>query len=349
MRQTLCVRLLVTVAIGSVSHVTGDAQTRESSARRSPSTARYVAPRTTDGRPDLQGVWTNNAGTPLERPAIVGDRALLSDAELESVREHAALIEDECGDAVFGDSVFNAALGKVKAPPSPCGTTGNYNHFWLATRWFDHRTSLIVDPLNGRLPPLTPEGRARQEALAAHRKTHPADNPEDRNLFERCIMPGDFPNLLAGYNANFEILQSKDHVAIMREMIHDVRVIPTDGRPHLDKRVGQLLGDSRGRWDGETLVVETTNFSTLSNLRGSSTGLQLVERFTRTAPDTLQYEFTATDPTTWTRPWTARLLLKLTTDHIYEYACHEANYGLRNILAGTRVEEAERAGATQGR
>lgn len=156
-------------------------------------------------------------------------------------------------------------------------------------------------------------------------------------------MPGDFPNLLAGYNANFQILQTASSVAILREMIHDVRVIPTDGRPHLDKRVGQLLGDSRGRWEGDTLVVETTNFSQLSNLRDSSTGLHLVERFTRTAPDTLQYEFTATDPLTWTQPWTARLLLKLTTDNIYEYACHEANYGLRNILVGARVEEAERS------
>jgi hypothetical protein len=187
---------------------------------------------------------------------------------------------------------------------------------------------------------LTAEARARQDAAAARRRDHPADGPEDRNLFERCLMPGDFPNLLAGYNANFQILQNAGYVAIQREMMHDVRIIPTDARPHLHKSVGQLLGDSRGRWEGETLVVDTTNFSRLSNLRGSSSGLHLVERFTRVAPDTLQYEFTATDPTTWTSPWTARLLLKLTKDDIYEYACHEGNYGLRNILAGTRVKEA---------
>lgn len=345
MRQTVCVRLIAAATLVFAIHATLGSQSREAASKRPATTTKYVAPRTPDGRPDLQGVWANNAGTPLERPAIVADKTQLTDAELAAIRKQAALISDECGDAVFGDSVFTAALGKATKVESPCGVTGNYNHFWLAARWFDHRTSLIIDPPNGRLPPLTPEARARQEALAAHRKAHPADNPEDRNLFERCLMPGDFPNLLAGYNANFEILQTADHVAILREMIHDVRAVPTDGRPHLDKRLGQLLGDSRGRWDADTLVVETTNFSTLSNLRGSSTGLHLVERFTRIAPDTLQYEFTATDPTTWTQPWTARLLLKLTTDHIYEYACHEANYGLKNILAGARVEEADRAAA----
>jgi hypothetical protein len=331
---------MLATALACVCESILTAQGREAG-KRTPST--YVAPRTSDGHPDLQGVWTNNAGTPLERPAIVADKTLLTNEELAAVRKQASLITDECGDAVFGDQVFAAALGKVSKFKSSCGDTGNYNHFWLAERWFDHRTSLIVDPPSGRLPALTLEARARQERLAAHRETHPADNPEDRNLFERCIMPGEFPNLLAGYNANFEMLQTANAVAILREMIHDVRVIPTDGRPHLDQRVGQLLGDSRGRWEGETLVVDTTNLSTLSNLRGSSTGLHLVERFTRTAPDTLQYEFTATDPTTWTQPWTARLLLKLTTDRIYEYACHEANYGLRNILAGARVEDDERA------
>src|SRR5262249_17498764 len=156
---------------------------------------------------------------------------------------------------------------------------------WLATRWFDHRTSLITDPLDGKLPPLTPEARARQDATTARRRDHPADGPEDRNLFERCLMPGDFPNLLAGYNANFQIYQSANYVAIQREMIHDVRIIPTDSRPHVEKSVSQLLGDSRGRWEGDTLVVDTTNFSKLSNLRGASTGLHLVERFTRISPD----------------------------------------------------------------
>ena len=344
MRQACWVRLMLAVALVCAGHATSGAQGREAAATKPASARRYVAPRTTDGRPDLQGVWTNNAGTPLERPAIVGDRLLLSDAELEAVRKQAAQITDQCGDAVFGDQVFTAALGKATTFKSTCGDTGNYNHFWLAARWFDHRTSLIISPPSGRLPPLTPDARAQQQAAAAHQRDHPADGPEDRNLFERCLMPGDFPNLLAGYNANFEILQSKDHVAVLREMIHDIRAIPTDGRPHLDTRVRQLLCDSRGRWEGDTLVVDTTNFSTLSNLRGSSTGLHLVERFTRISPDTLQYEFTATDPATWTEPWTARLLLKLTTDHIYEYACHEANYGLRNILAGARAEEAEQSG-----
>jgi len=343
MRHAFWLRVMLAVAVVFLAHAAG-AQGPKPATK-----TRYVVPRTANGQPDLQGVWTNNAGTPLERPAIIADRALLTDEELAAVRKQAAIIADECGDAVFGDSVFNAALGKVTKFKSTCGETGNYNHFWLAARWFDHRTSLIVDPPNGKLPPYTPEAQARRNAAAASGREHPPDGPEDRNLFERCLMPGDFPNLLAGYNANFQIYQSVDLVAIQREMIHDVRMIPLDGRSHVSRRIGQLLGDSRGRWEGDTLVVDTTNFSTLSNLRGSSTGLLLVERFSRVAPDTLEYEFTASDPSTWTKPWTARLLLKLTTDSMHEYACHEGNYGLRNILSGARVKEAEQRSAGSGR
>jgi hypothetical protein len=339
MRNRFFERLMLAAALALISQASSSAQSRNAGAAQSQPPSKYTAPRTVNGHPDLQGVWVNNAGTPLERPAIVANKTLLTDEELAAVQKQAALITDECGDAVFGDSVFTAALSKATKFKSTCGDTGNYNHFWLATRWFDHRTSLIVDPSDGKLPPLTAEARARQDAAAARRKEHPADGPEDRNLFERCLMPGEFPNLLAGYNANFQIYQSADYVGIQREMMHDSRIIPTDGRPHLHTSVGQLLGDSRGQWQGDTLVVDTTNFSKLSNLRGSSTGLHLVERFTRIAPDTLQYEFTATDPTTWTKPWTARLLLKLTEDSIYEYACHEGNYGLRNILSGARVKE----------
>jgi hypothetical protein len=338
MRQAFRVQLLLAAALAVVVQSHNFAQRGDAGGASPRST--YVAPRAIGGHPDLQGVWTNNAGTPLERPAVVANKTLLTDAELAAVRKQASAISDECGDAVFGDSVFTAALGNETKVKSSCGETGNYNQFWLATRWFDHRTSLIVDPPNGKLPPLTPDGRSRQDGAVARRRDHPADGPEDRNLFERCLMPGDFPNLLAGYNANFQILQNAAYVAIQREMMHDIRIIPTDSRPHVNSNVRQLLGDSRGRWEGETLVVDTTNFSTLSNLRGASSGLHLVERFTRIAPDTLQYEFTANDPTTWTGPWTARLLLKLTKDSIYEYACHEGNYGLRNILAGTRVKDA---------
>jgi hypothetical protein len=331
--------LVVVAAVVSALQVTAGAQSRDAGARKTGAPSTYTAPRTANGQADLQGVWANNAGTPLERPAVVAGKALLTDEELASVQKQAALISDECGDAVFGDSVFTAALGTLTKLKSTCGETGNYNHFWLANRWFDHRTSLIVDPPDGKLPPYTAEAKVRQDAAVARRKEHPADGPEDRNLFERCLMPGDTPNLLAGYNANFQIFQSVNTVAIQREMIHDVRMVPLDGRPHLGSSITQLLGDSRGRWEGDTLVVDTTNFSALSNLRGSSSGLHLVERFTRTAPDTLQYEFTATDPTTWTKPWTARLLLKLSKDNMYEYACHEGNHGLRGILAGARATE----------
>ena len=348
MGQTLWVRLMLAAALAFVGHAAIGAQRPDGGAKQ-PAKSGYVVPRTADGQPDLEGVWTNNAGTPLERPAIVGNRALLTDDELAAVRKQAALITDECGDAVFGDSVYGAALGKVTKFKSTCGETGNYNHFWLAARWFDHRTSLIVDPPDGKLPPYTPRAQARREAAAARGREHPPDGPEDRNLFERCLMPGDFPNLLAGYNANFQIYQAAGSVAIQREMIHDVRIIPLDGRPHVGKAIGQLLGDSRGRWEGDTLVVDTTNFSTLSNLRGSSTDLHLVERFTRVSADTLEYLFTATDLSTWTKPWTARLLLKLTKDSMHEYACHEGNYGLRNILSGARVQEAEQRSTSPGR
>jgi hypothetical protein len=329
--------LLVVAAAVSAMGVATIAQNRDAAPKKSAS--KYAAPRTADGQPDLQGVWANNAGTPLERPKVVANKPVLTDEELAAVQKQAAQLSDECGDAVFGDSVFTAALGGITKFKSTCGETGNYNHFWLASRWFDHRTSLIIDPPDGRLPPYTSETRKLQEEVAARRKDHPADGPEDRNLFERCLMPGDMPNLLAGYNANFQIYQTVEHVVIHREMIHDFRVIPFAGRPHLSKNLRQLLGDSRGHWEGDTLVVETTNFSSLSNLRGSSSNLRLVERLTRIAPDTLQYEFTATDPATWTKPWTARLLLKLSKDKMYEYACHEGNFGLRGILAGAREQE----------
>jgi len=331
--------LLVVVAAVSATEVATLAQNRGASTRKAKAGSTYAAPRTVDGQPDLQGVWANNAGTPLERPKVVADKATLTDEELTAVQKQAAKISDECGDAVFGDSVFTAALGGITKFKSTCGETGNYNHFWLATRWFDNRTSLIIDPPDGRLPPYTAEAQKRQEDTAARRKEHPADGPEDRNLFERCLMPGDMPNLLAGYNANFQIYQSADNVVIHREMIHDFRVIPLDGRPHLNPNLRQLLGDARGRWEGDILVVETTNFSSLSNLRGASSNLRLVERVARIAPDTLQYEFTATDPTTLTKSWTARLLLKLSKDKMYEYACHEGNLGLRGILAGAREQE----------
>lgn len=332
------VRLLMVVAgMALVAPVAATGQTRDSAVKTT--TVNYAAPRTPDGRPDLQGVWTNNAATPVERPKVIADKAMLSDAELAAVQKRAAeLFTGEC-DASFADQVFTSALGGATTFKSTCGETGNYNHFWLADRWFDHRTSLVIDPLDGRIPPYTPEAQKRQDQLAARRKERPADDPEDRGLFERCLSHPEMPNLLAGYNSNLQILQVPGYVVIQQELIHEARIIPLDGRPHLSKEIKLLLGDSRGRWDGDTLIVDTTNFSARNNLRGASENLHLVERFTRISDDTVQYEFTATDPTTWTKPWTARLLLKSSRDKLYEYACHEGNIGLFGILSGHRDQE----------
>jgi hypothetical protein len=264
---------------------------------------------------------------------------MLTDAELRAVEKRAATLFNGDGDAGFGDSVFTAALGDKGEFISTDGETGDYNHFWVADRWFDHRTSLVIDPADGRIPAYTPEAQKRVDALAERRKTHPADSAADRNRFERCIGAGDHPNLLAGYNSNVQLIQGDGYVVILSELIHDARIVPLDGRPHVGKDVRLVLGDPRGRWEGDTLVVDSTNFAPSSNLRGSSENLHLVERFTRTAADTMEYQFTATDPTTWTKPWTARLLLKASSDRLYEYACHEGNLGLTGILGGHRAEE----------
>ena len=339
--------LAVLVGGAAVTNVTLAGQGGSSAAKAS--AGKYTAPRTRHGQPDLQGVWTNNAATPVERPKVVADRAMLTDAELAAVRKRAGELFSGDGDAAFADSVFTAALGDAKTFTTTDGQTGDYNHFWLVDRWFDHRTSLVIDPPDGRIPPYTPEAQKSQDARTAYRKAHPADGPEDRSNFEQCLGTPEMPNLLAGYNSTSQIFQTPGYVVIEQELIHDARIIPLDGRPHVDKNVKLLMGDPRGRWDGDTLVVDTTNFSARTNLRGASENLHLVERFTRIAPDTLAYEFTASDPTTWTKPWTARLLLKSSPDKLFEYACHEGNVGLVGILGGHRAEERAAASKSSSR
>ncbi len=297
----------------------------------------WTVPKTLDGQPDLQGVWSNDVITPLQRPVQLKDRSVLTAEEVTRLKARSAELFAGDGDAGFSDDVFVAALNDAKQFRSSDSGTGNYNHFWVAERTFDNRTSLITDPPDGRIPALTPEGEERQKAAAARRKEHPADGPEDRGLSERCISFG-LPNLLAGYNANIQILQARDHVVIMSEMIHDARIIPLDGRPHVDGRIRRWLGDSRGRWEGNTLVVETTNF--VGNVfRGATENLRLVERFTRVGRDTLEYAFTIEDPKTWTRPWSAMVPYQKSTGRIFEYACHEGNHGMVGILAGHRAQE----------
>ena len=307
----------------------------------------WVLPRTADGQPDLQGVWSNNAATPLERPESLGDKAVLTDEELARAKaRYAELFAAGESDAAFADRVFTTALGDQEAFASTDGSTGNYNQFWLADREFDHRTSLVVDPPTGRLPPLIPAARRAVEARAAQWATNPASSYTDRRPQERCITVG-MPNLFPGYNTYYQIVQTPDHVVVVHEMIHDARIIPLGDAPHVDDAIRQWHGDARGYWDGDTLVVETRNFSAQADTpggvfvrhRGSAERLRLLERFTRVGPDTIEHVFTVDDPGNYAASWTAMIQLKRSDDAIFEYASHEGNIGIAGILSGQRAEE----------
>ena len=317
----------------------------------------WVLPRTADGQPDLQGIWSNNSATPLERPEALGDQAELTEEELARARErYAQIFGSGDGDAAFGDRVFTTAIGDESAFEYGNGSAGNYNQFWMVDRDFDNRTSLVVDPPTGRLPPFTPEAQRRADARREHFAANPGSSYTDRRLQERCITVG-MPNLFPGYNSNFHILQTPDHVVFLHEMMHDARIIPLGDAPHVDDDIRQWHGDPRGYWDGDTLVVETTNFSAkaespaavFTRHRGSAGQLRLVERFTRVDRDTIEHRFTVDDPGTYSAPWTAVIRLKRTGDVLYEYACHEGNVGMVGILAGHRAEERRAAEAAAGR
>ena len=310
--------------------------------RRTPAGA-YTAPRNAFGQPDLEGVWTNDSITPLQRPAAWADKTTLTDAEVEQLKKASAQLEEE-GDALFGDELILDVLAGKQKPASHDTQTGNYNGFWLPGRDIDHRTSLIIDPPNGRIPPETPEAQKRRAALAEERRLRPADGPASRGMSERCITFG-VPRFQAAYSSVYQIVQSPEHVVFNMETIHDARVIALDGRPHLPSAMPQVLGNSRGRWEGETLVVETRGFSPRVPMLNATRDLHLVERFTRVAADVLQYDATLRDPATWERPWTARILFKRTNEPLLEYACHEGNVGLLGILSGARKQEAEEARA----
>ncbi len=324
-------------------------------AAQSSSDDAWVVSRTADGHPDLQGVWASDSATPLQRPEELADKPFLTDEEVATLVSRAATLFNGETDAAFGDSVFRAVLADQADYQSRDGVTeetpegtGNYNQFWLIDRWFDNRTALIEDPPDGRIPEMTPEGERRAEARGAVERPRFPAGPEDLGSGLRCS-GGRVPMTGRGYNSNFQIVQAADSVAVLMEMMHETRVIPLDGRPHLPAGIRKDLGDSRGHWDGETLVVETTNFKQDSNFSGASSNLRLVERFTRVAEDLLQYEFTMDDPTTWTRPWTARLFMRPApgTGNIYEFACHEGNYAIENTLRGARLQEAQEAGGGQ--
>ena len=303
----------------------------------------YTAPRTAFGQPDLSGIWTNNSATPLQRPEQLAGKATLSDEELAELTRKIAEFRDaeQAGD-LLGDRLIQQALGNPEFQDFDV-ITGNYNAFWLVERHLDHRTSLIVDPPDGRIPPLTETAEARAAERRAYAAEHPSDGPEDRTLGDRCLH-FDAPRMGAGYNSYFQLVQTPTHVAIFQEMGHFTRVIPIDGRPHIDGDIRQWAGDARGRWEGNTLVVETTHYSPQTRFSGATGSLRLVERYTRVGPGVLRHEITLHDAGTWTRPWTVELLHASTMDPIFEYACHEGNYSMPGILGGARLEEQEAAG-----
>jgi hypothetical protein len=309
-----------------------------------PATKAWTPARTADGKPDLQGVWEHNALTPLERPKALAGKPLLTDQELVELQRNAAQVLDG-GDAQFGDDLFSAALARQQGSKSYDPATGNYNQAWMVDRTWENRTSLVVDPPDGLVPPLLPEVQKREAARGDALVHHAADSWEDRSLSERCISYGVNKLIRPGYNSYVQILQTPEVAVVAMEMIHDARIIPLDGRPHAPSSIRQYLGDSRGRWEGDTLVVDTTNFSPKSEFRGAGGNLHVVERFTRVGPETLKYEVTYDDPTTWTKPWTVVVNMRRSHEHMYEYACHEGNESMRGILAGARMQEKQSADA----
>jgi hypothetical protein len=289
---------------------------------------KWALSHTPDGQPDLQGIWTNSTYTPLERPANV-TKEFYTKEELAEVEKRAAQQETE-----------------QTTPGTVADVHYDFTQFGLdrsqSTRSESLRTSLIVDPSNGKLPPLTEEGKKRAaEHAEAAKLVGRWDSAQSNELDDQCIifLGAGPPMLPAAYNSNYQIVQSPGYVMILFELNHETRVIPLDGRPHPPRNVRQWLGDSRGHWDGDTLVVETTNFNGKNPLRGSSENLRVVERFTRVAADTILYKFTVDDESTWTKPWSAELPMKKTIGPLFEHACHEGNYGLMNTLVGARAEE----------
>ena len=334
----LAVAAALGVAIGSAAP---GAQGRQPA----PSAGTWTPERTPDGPPDFQGVWANNTVTPLQRPKQWEGKTTLTDAEVAELQRVSQQIYDNNGDAQFGDGLILAVLERITTPGSYDPGTGNYNQFWLVGRdWHDRRTSLITDPPDGKLPAMTPEAQTRVAANAAFRKVHQYEDPETMPLGERCVHFST-PRLLAGYNSYLQIVQAPNHVVIMNEMAHDARIIPMDDRPSLGQNVRSWNGESRGRWEGDTLVVETRNFSANNQFMGATEQMQLTERFTRVSKDILNYEFTVSDPQTWTKPWTAMIPLAAKNEQIYEYACHEANKSMEGMLRGRQLLEKEAAAA----
>ena len=292
----------------------------------------WTPPRTAEGRPDLQGTWSNAGIVPLERPKDLEGKRTFTEQEYVE----------------YEKKVFKRS---DRDRPGQTGV-GTYNGFWwdqgikLAP---NRNTSLIIDPPDGRVPALTPAGAKRAEEDRAYAREHPADGPEDRPLIERCLVfPTTGPPMLPSFfngtpygplETNYQIVQTRDYLEIFIDHNHERRIIPLDGRPHLPASVRQWFGDSRGHWEGDTLVIDTTNFTGETKFRGADENLHLTERFIRSGPETLLYRFTIDDPTVFTAPWTGEYPFIASQDRMYEYACHEGNYGLAGVLSGARQAE----------
>ena len=307
-----------------------------------------AAPRTAWGQPDLQGVWDFRTITPMERPESLGDQEFLTDEQIADLERdvadrNARLAARPAQRTVVSNSVDRGVDG---AP-------GSYNNFWMdrGTRVIGtRRTSLIVDPPNGRIPPLTAAAERRRAAERQHTRDHPADSWTDRSIYERCILGFNSgpPIEPRAYNNHMQVFQTPGYVVIFNEMVHDARIVPLVPRDPLPGHLRQWMGDSRGHWDGDTLVVETSNLYRQNSFtwrQGATQDTHVVERFSRLDETTLLYEFTVEDPATWTRSWSAEVPMSLSQDQVWEFACHEGNYGMDGILAGHRSDELR---ATQG-
>ena len=316
-RRPLVSVVTVVIAIGLLGTMQASAQTDP--------------PRTAWGQPDLQGVWDFRSITPMQRPNDLADQEFLT-AEEAAELDQAAVERDV--------QSWNREARRTEAG----GNVGAYNNFWMdrglksvGTR----RTSLIVYPPNGRMPSMTPSGQERAQARRDYAQEHPADSWSDFSSGVRCILGFNAgpPFTPSAYNNNMQLFQTPDTVVVMTEMVNTSRVIPLNGQPHLDPDVLQWSGDSRGYWEGDTLVVETRNFDPKRKWRGTTASTRLVERFTRVDAETLEYTFTVTDPETWTSAWTASVPLVLNPEPMFEYACHEGNYSMPVMLGGARTEE----------
>ena len=310
--------------------------------------AQNKIPRTPEGHPDFEGFWANNIATPLQRPLELSGHTALTDAEVEAMKKKAMeTYQSGKVDAAFGDGIFLAVWDSLygskngKRFESFEPSTGDYSSEWNDQRVWDHRTSLITDPADGRIPPMTARAVASRDAAAAALR-RPAWGPADRSLGERCISSGS-PRIGAGYQSYFQIVESPAAVMVMTEMFHDVRVLRLDGVPHPAAGVHQWLGDSIAHWDGDTLVVDSTNYKERAFQSISSEQLHITERFTLQDAKTLRWELTIDDPGAWTRPWSLMVPLQRSDEPVYEYACHEGNIGLKGILAGARADEAKLA------